>query len=240
MPPSTVTNNGEETWESVVMDHFADQNWNHIRNILKSPEQREKIGRHKDELNTPVLSLAMGFMAPLDIIQHLYQSNPASIFETDDYGASVLHIACINSASDTCIDYILSQTGVNERELATKLDRDDRCALHHAVECACFGREDSLHTRSYLNTTDEEKESYLNVIRRVIRAAPEMLNKYDNESLTPIDMVQRIKVDTSTTVIKEYQRLDEIYQVLQKASVAYYRERKRAWEKSGYNTVPSQ
>jgi hypothetical protein len=98
---------------------------------------------------------------------------------------------------------------MHERELATKLEHDKRCALHHTVEYACLGREDALHTRSYSNTTNGEKESYLNVIRRVIRAAPEMLNEYDEEFNTPIDMLQLIKVDTST-VSKEYERLDEI------------------------------
>jgi hypothetical protein len=227
-------------WEKVLMDHFADQNWNLIRNILKSPQQRARIGRHKDELNTPALALALGFMPPLDIIQQIYQTNPASIFETDDFGASVLHFACINGTSYTCIDYILSQTGVNERELATKLDRDKRCALHHAVEYACLGREDALHARSYLNTSNEERESYLNVIRRVIRAAPEMLNQYDKEYGTPIDMVQLIKVHTST-VSQEYQRLDEIYQVMRRASTTLYRKWKRVWETKGHNTrIPSQ
>ena len=244
MPSSTMSSNGgddgNDTWERVVIDHFADQNLNQIRNILKSPQQRAKIGRHKDDLNTPALALALGYMPPLDIIQQIYQINPASVFEIDDYGASVLHIACINGASYICIDYILSLKGVNERQLGTTLDCDKRYALHHAVEYACLGREDAIHARSYLNTTNEEKESYLNVIRRVIRAAPEMLNQYDDkDSITPIDMVQLRKVRTST-VSNEYKRLDEIYQVLRRASITHYRKRKRVWESKGYNTIPSQ
>ena len=238
LPPNNIIHGGGRAPASI--DYlFAHHNWNHIRTILKTPCQRETLCQYKDEYNTPSLALAMGFLPPLDIIQLIYQINPVSMFETDDYGANALQIACLNGASFECIDYILSrETESNQREdrsqLATKLNHVGECALHHAVEFACLGREETLYSRAHFNTSHEGKQSYLNVIYRVIWAAPEMMNARDKESNTPIDLVQFMKSNT-TPAWKEYERLDEIYQLLLTSSIVYYRRRKVQWEEEGYH-----
>ena len=229
---------------TTTTNHFAHHNWNHIRKILTTPRQRHKLCRHKDEYNTPSLALAVGFLAPLDIIEHMYQINPAAAFETDNSGANVLHIACLNGASYDCIDYILSQeqvVGVARRQgedLATQLDHEGSCALHHAVEFACIGREDAVSyaaSRHDLKTTtdedEEDQQSYLSVIQRVIRAAPQMINaQYNDGKATPIDIVQYIKADTNTASKEYLTRLEDIYHVLLRASIELYMTRKKAWE----------
>ena len=222
-----------------VIDHFARRDWNHIRNILDSPRQRIILCRYMNECNTLSLAFAMGYLAPLDIIQRMYQINPAAAFALDSNGANALHIACLNGTSYDCIDYILSETEATEvsrpgEHLATKLDLDGRCALHHAVEFACVFQKDDMNTCSLSYTTDGEEQSYLRVIQRVIRAAPEMLHAQDNcGSNTPMDFVQELKAETNIAS-EEHQRLDEIYKVLHRASIEYYMRRKREWEENGY------
>ena len=193
----------------------------------------------------------MGYLAPLDIIQRMYETNPSAAFRIDTNGANLLHLACLNGASYDCIDYILSQTAAvssssrrgDDEDLATRLDADNKCALHLAVDFACICRKpDDAHVRVHLNTVyDEEQHQPIystSVIQRVIWAAPEMLNARDSNDGgdTPIDLVQNIKAETST-VLKdhdEYQRLDEIYKVLLRASIEYYIRRKRVWEEDGH------
>ena len=90
----------------------------------------------------------MGYLAPLDIIQRMYETNPSAAFRIDTNGANLLHLACLNGASYDCIDYILSQTAAvssssrrgDDEDLATRLDADNKCALHLAVEFACKTR----------------------------------------------------------------------------------------------------
>ena len=226
-----------------VNNLFAHHNWNQIRTILNTPRKRERLCRHKDKYNTPSLALAMCFLPPLDIIQLMHQINPGSIFETDVYGSNVLQIACLNGASYECIDYILSQTTAAGTDtsvrrgddilLATKLNHDKASALHHAVEFACLDSAESLISKAHSDSSYEGKQSYLRVIDRVICAAPAMLNVKDKESNTPIDLVQFMKAKT-TPASTEYERLDEIYQLLLASSVTYYRRRKRDWEEEGY------
>jgi hypothetical protein len=248
--------NKKKYGSGAVVDQFVSHDWDRIRHILNSPRQRKKLCRYKDEVNTSVLAIALGFLAPLDIIQRMYQTNPAAAFIIDDCGANPLHIACLNGASYDNIDYILSQEtaapasatsrGVGHSLLATELDHDNRCALHHAVEFACLDTKPLAvypRTRVHLNTADEEEQehqyssSHLRVIRRVIQAAPEMMNARDKnfEGNTPIDLVQIVKFDKANTASKEeYQRLDEIYKLLLRASIEYYTRTKREWEEAGY------
>jgi hypothetical protein len=64
-------------------------------------------------------------------------------------------------------------------------------------------------------------------IKRVIRAAPEMIHAQDNcGSNTPMDLAQELKAETNTA-LEEHQRLDEIYTALHRASIEYYMRRKR-------------
>ena len=130
--------------------------------------------------------------------QRMYQTNPSAAFKIYTNGANPLHIACLNGLSYGCLECIISQTKavgstIRGDDLATKLDHDKRCTLHHAVEFACMGRKpDDAHIRACLNAAYDEEQhqpSYLmSVIQGVIWGAPKMLNAQDNDTGdTPID-----------------------------------------------------
>jgi hypothetical protein len=64
-------------------------------------------------------------------------------------------------------------------------------------------------------------------IKRVKRAAPQILYAQDNcRSNTPMDLVQELEAETNTAS-EDHQRLDEIYTALHRASIEYYMRRKR-------------
>ena len=225
---------------AAFIDRIIRHEWNHIRNILNSPRQCIILRRFINECNTLTLHIALsrGYLAPLDIIQSLYQITPAAAFDFDNNGANALIIACLTGASYDCIDYILSETATEVsrpgENLATKLDHDGRCALHYAVEFACVNREDDVYTCDLSTSTDGEQQSYLRVIQRVLWAAPDMLNaqdKYGGD--TPIDFVQDLKAKTNSASA-EHQRLDEICKILRRASIEYYMRKKSEWEEDGY------
>ena len=89
--------------------------------------------QQRDHSNLTCLALALGHNAPLDIIQGIIKIEPSLPCLFDDYGATAIHIACLNGASFKSIDFVLSK---NECILK-RLDIDKRSVLHHAVEYAC-------------------------------------------------------------------------------------------------------
>ncbi len=133
----------------------------------------------------------------------------------DEYGATALHVGCLNGVSLESIQFILSKN----LELVTVLDFDNRSALHHSVEYIC-------------NDGGIDDPNNIKILTILCNAAPEMINVQDNDGGTPIDLVQalkiKLKVDTD-----HYQHLDSIYIFLRGVSVKVYKENKRLWEEEG-------
>jgi len=181
--------------------------------MLKSSKGFE-FCQERDKSGLSCLAFALGNAAPTEVIQDMVSLDPSLAKSTDMFGASSLHVACLNGASVEGVKFILS----HYQELASQTDNDQRAPLHHAVEYAC--------------QSGDERYSYEDVIAFLCKAAPEMVNASDKEGDTPIDLVQLVKVDI-TQKSREYARLHRIYALLRDTSVAMYREDKKRWELEG-------
>merc|ERR1711976_568247 len=93
--------------------------------------------------------------------------------------------------------------------------------LHHAVEFAC-----------QCNDLDDE-DFYLEMIETLYTANPETILYTDKDDDSPLDLLQMFK---TTCDVSDHARLDEIYQMLRKLSVAEYMKKKARWEEEGYDT----
>ena len=188
--------------------------WRKIRRLIKTSKGYD-LCQERDASNLNCLALALGNNAPIDVIQDMISIDPSLAKSKDMFGASVLHIACLNGTSYELILLILGQYG----ELVRDLDFDKRAPLHHAVEYAC--------------QSGDESYSYMDVIEAICMRAPEMVHLSDKDGDTPIDLVQLIKLDTNEKS-REYARLHRIYTFLRKTSVEVFRQQKKRWELEGY------
>ncbi len=196
------------------MFHLIEQRkWKKIRRLLRSSKGFD-LCQERDESGLNCLGFALGHAAPIEVIQDMISIDASLAKATDMFGASNLHVACLNGASHEAVKFILNLYG----DLASEMDNDHRAPLHHAVEYAC--------------QSGDERYSYEDVILLLCKAAPEMVHCSDNEGDTPIDLVQLVKVEI-TQKSREYARLHRIYSLLRDTSVAVYTENKRRWELEG-------
>jgi len=120
--------------------------------------------REVDTSNLTCLSLAVAYGAPLDILQLIHDTDPSLVSKKDMYGATALHVGCLNGASPEAIRFLIERRLTMRNmmgnvmgnvmgedsgdcgdcgdcdvdfDLVTELDFDDRSPMHHAVECAC-------------------------------------------------------------------------------------------------------
>lgn len=182
--------------------------------MLKSSKGFD-LCQEKDSSNLTCLALALGHNAPIEVIQGIISIDASLPITADMFGASALHVACLNGSSIEGIRLIASQY----KELLTTVDYDERGPLHHAVEFAC--------------QSGDEHYSYEDVIEFLCTQAPEMVSKHDKSGDSPIDLVQLVKIDI-TERSKEYARLHRIYSILRKTSINLYRENKKRWELEGF------
>jgi ankyrin repeat protein len=192
--------------------------WDPIRSILDSP-----MGLHfclaKDETDLSILGLALGRRAPFDIVQKMLSIYPDAVFTRDMFGASVLHIACLNGTTSEIIEAVLS---IN-KEMIYWTDTDHRIPLHHAVEFAC----------GPYNATNEHIG--FGVVQYLCNFSPESVHfsTYCND--TPIDVVQMMKSNFPDETSAEFQRIERVYHLLTSYSISVYLNMKRGWEEAGHN-----
>jgi len=181
----------------------------------------------------------VAYNAPLDIIERIHQVDPSLVSRSDDYGATALHVGCLNGTSLEAVKFVMR----SKKDLVTELDFDKRSALHHAVECACSKIDDSLEDSSD-EATDVKSNGkssnkdysfvgpLLDVINEICRAAPKMVHVQDSNSGTPLDLVQIAKAKQKPES-EEYAQLDRIYRLLSCTSVHIYLQKKKKWEMEG-------
>ena len=201
---------------------IAKRKWRKLAHSLQSRHAVQLISE-RDDSNLTCLSLALGYQAPIEIIDMMIKLDPQLAFRKDAFGATALHVACLNGASLDLVDLLLQQ----HDEIAYEVDFDNRCALHHAVEYAC--------DRDVIHHDDYTHDTYVDVIQNLCNSAPDMLYCYDNTGETPIDLVQRIKCKNESSGAM-YEKLQLIYTALTEQSVKYYRETRRRWELEGFMT----
>jgi hypothetical protein len=206
---------------------IQEQKWKKVRKCLKS-RKRQQYCAQRDGSELTCLALALAYSAPLDIIKSMVETDPTLPGACDIFGATALHLGCLNGLSLDSLDYLLSHNS----EIAKQLDLDLRSAMHHAVEFACCNISnaiisDDIDDNGLRRVGDDFS---FELIRKVHSAAPEMIHARDNSGGTPLDLVQLIKVDTQDRNSEEYKRYDRIYQLLKQFSIDRYRKQKQIWE----------
>lgn len=193
------------------------QKWNKLRKIMR---KNEKSIWEKDGSGLSLLGMALGFDAPIDIIKLILDMDRSQASATDLFGATPLHIACLNGASPETISYLLqSQVGIAQLH-----DRDRRIPLHHMVECLCRDEIDFAEG--------------LHILKLLTSSYPDGINTTDRCDDTPIDLVQVARMGEDPNS-EEYERLTNIYRVLRSISILVYRQQKLKWEADGFDSSKS-
>lgn len=209
---------GTGTESQPLMFRFIEgQKWSKVRKMLNRKTCKDMCAE-RDDSGLSLLAMALGFEAPLDIIKSILEIDPSQAQIVDCFGATPLHVACLNGASPTAVVYLLE----HHKHLAKSRDRDSRLPLHHAVECLC---------RDEIDFDQGTK-----VINVLVEAYPDAIHESDKHNDSPIDLVQlaRMKVSIES---KEFKRLTKLYLMLKDISIRVYKNEKAKWEDAGYDTL---
>jgi hypothetical protein len=211
--------------------------WDKVKRFIKS--NKNNLSEIVDPSGLSPLSLAVSSNAPLSIIREIIIADPQGATKTDNFGATPLHLACLNGTTPDIIRLILDSDGGKS---ARAVDRDDYTVLHHAVEYVCllierrYTSKNQMYSSS-LESSDSirsEHEDYLEIIKQLCRTAPEMVNKVTKDSGdTPLDIPQIIMMKNSGARFERDARLAEVYRLLRETSIYVYRTKKKQWEIEG-------
>ncbi len=188
------------------------QAWKKIRTLLKKKKWRE-VSKESDDTGLTLLGIAIVFAAPPDIIDLILSIDPHQFYITDVYGATPLHMACLNGASTATVTQLMN-FGCD----VTLCDVDNRVPLHHTVECICLDGIDF--------------DEGVQVIKILTDADPSMVLAKDKQSDTPLDIAQIARI-TNAHDEEKSKRFATLYYILRDVSVALYRYRKADWESKG-------
>jgi hypothetical protein len=200
--------------QPLMFRYMENQSWRKLRRVLGRKNAPE-LCKERDDSGLTLVGMALGFEAPLDIIKNILTKDPSQADATDFYGATPLHVACLNGASLEAVEFLLG----NYNHLATTMDKDNRVPLHHAVECLC---------RNEIEYSEGTK-----VIEALTRVDPNAIYAADKHSDTPIDLVQLARMEVNAES-KEYKRLTKLYLFLTSICTKMYVENRKMWEENGY------
>ena len=166
--------------------------------------------RHQDSTGLSLLSLCLGLHAPLDILSDIHNLDPNQAYQVDVYGASAMHIACLNGASLQSIS-----SSFMPKSLVSAKDLDGSLPIHLLMTC--------------LERKEIKVESAMDIVNWMTNIDPDILFTQDNLGFTPVDIIQSAKsrVDEGT---KEYDRLKDIYIQLRQAYITCWKIKKSRWE----------
>jgi len=190
--------------------YIEGQHWAKLRK-----EVARKAGTNRcmerDESGLSLLGMAFGFEAPLDIIKAILEMDPTQADSRDNFGASPLHVACLNGASAEAVLYLLHKY----QHLASLPDTDRRIPLHHAVECLC--------------RNEIQFNEGIQIINALVEVYPDSIHASDKHMHSPIDIVQLVRNDARPET-KDSNRLAQLYFVLKGISVRVYTLNKAKYE----------
>lgn len=206
--------------------------WDKVRRLLRS--NTAGYSRLVDRTGLSALAVCVSSYGPLDIVTTIIEANPESTSLLDQYGASPLHIACLNG---TNVDVFRLIMEYDKKQTAGTPDDNNYTVLHHAVEHVCmlienryFG-EDQVMDGSE-QSIESEHEDYLEIIGALCQKHPENVHiaTKDNGD-TPLDIPQIILMRRNDRSNSHHcKRLNEVYQLLKEASIRVYRGKKTKWE----------
>jgi hypothetical protein len=194
--------------------------WRAVRKILKRMQRKRNTAgegdysmsliQQRDSTGLCFLSMCFGLEAPLDILFKISDLDPNQAYQLDIYGASAMHIACLNGVSLKCLS-----SSAMPKSLVSVKDLDGSLPIHLLMVC--------------LGNKEIELESAMDIVDWMIDIDPEIIFTQDNHGYTPVDIVQHLRrkfYDSS----KEYKQLKRMYGHLQQAYMKCWRMKKSTWE----------
>jgi len=194
-----------------LYEYAEKKKWHKVKALLKLPMAKDET-TFADTSGLTFLGLCVAFSAPEEVLRQVLDMHPQHVFAQDIYGATALHIACLNGASLQTVLVLINEC----KDLVKVPDIDGRLPIHHCVECICRD-EISL-------------DASINVMRANIDVDPDILTVEDNNGFTVVDLIQDARcIETNTT--SENQRLKAVYRFLKTATIQNWKMKKQMWEK---------
>ncbi len=202
--------------------------WEKIRKLIK----RGRIGKYINNSGLSPLAILVTSFAPTELIKEFLEFDPEATVRTDSFGATPLHLACLNGTTAETVKLIIEH---DQGRSAKIVDHDHCSVLHHAVEyiCLLIEKRMSLPSEGSLSIYSEHS-AYLDIVRSLCDCAPEMVihGTKDNGD-TPLDIPQIVLARQECETARQSKRIHEVYMMLRDTSIKVYLERKKRWECDG-------
>ncbi len=207
--------------EPPLFELVKQSRWKQLRLNLKGKVGIDRC-QQRDETGLTLLGIALGYHAPLDIIELIITIDPDQLIAVDIFGANALHIACLNGAPFKTITYILKKCSV----LASSRDKDDRVPLHHVTECIC--------------RDEVEFVEGLKIINALCDCDPTMIHAQDRKDRSALDIVHVMRRNNDNDLSglelehreARLKRLVKLCWFLRRISFQVYRQQKKKWEQN--------
>ena len=220
---------GSSFHPSIVVDSSADhphlfqyvvrRNWKKLCRLLKRKKgDYIESCKARDSTGLSLFCFAIASGAPNDVLDTILKIDPKQSHSADCFGATPLHIACLNGAPVRAIKYLIKIRG----ELVKAQDIDLRVPLHHAVECL---------VRDEISFHDG-----IECIQRLCDADSTLIHSTDKYSDSPIDLLQGAISLMNIRQNKRYDALYKLYNFLTELSIKEHKRKKLFWESQGYDT----
>lgn len=204
---------------SKIFEYIEDKAWKKIYKLLTG-RSAKKLCAMIETSGLTVLSACVGVGAPFHILDQILKLDPDQYLKTDCFGATALHIACLNGQEYEIIEYLLDRCP----DMAFIVDSEAaRTPLHHITECLCIGEIDVVSGKK--------------VILKLFEINPSAIFQTDKYGDTPIDIVQ-----ISRNIRSEHEQyLYDLYSFMRELAILVYTRKKLSWEQnfSHRDTVPS-
>ena len=202
-----------------LFQYVVRKKWKKLCRLLKRKKgDYIEICKASDSTGLSLFGFAIASGAPNDVLDTILKIDPTQSHSADCFGATPLHIACLNGAPVRAIKYLIKIRG----ELVKAQDIDLRVPLHHAVECL---------VRDEISFHDG-----IECIQRLCDADSTLIHSTDKYSDSPIDLLQGAISLMNIRQNKRYDALYKLYNFLTELSIKEHKRKKLFWESQGYDT----
>lgn len=195
----------------ILFQYAEKEKWRKIRRALFRPRAAVFV-QERDSTGLTFLGLCVGLDAPIDILVRILAIHPEQAFEVDLFGASALHIACLNGATVQAVQLLTDVC----KGLVSTVDADDRLPIHHTADC--------------LSRDEMDVNRCVDVMRLMLNIEPEIINARDKNGDTPVDLIQRARCEETNSEEIDY-NLKRVYCFLRDTYVQLWRIKKLHWER---------
>lgn len=201
-----------------LFEFVAQKKWKKLRKLLKKKKgDCSAMCKTRDSTGLSLFGFAILSGAPKDLLDTILAVDSTQSQSPDSYGATPLHIACLNGSSPQSVKYLIDISG---GELVRARDVDERVPLHHAVECLA---------RNEISFNDAKE-----CIQRLLKVDSSLIHCNDKNSDTPIDIVQIARMNDHGKPSKN-DPLQKLYKLLTDFSIMEYKRNKERWESQGFD-----